>query len=142
MGWKNERDLLIAQTMAFVQSVIGQKPDAGLGVDAMSPVQPDREAAPAAEAAPLDVAEIYAAEIIAAPVTPPTEDQINGPIPRKIVSGDFRSEMQARVANFRAHQERFHREREEYFSTTLTRLRAAIENTSSPDPSDRAPPRR
>jgi hypothetical protein len=50
--------------------------------------------------------------------------------------------MLARVANFRAHQQRFNREREEYFSATLTRLRAAIEKDSAPDPSDRAPPRR
>jgi hypothetical protein len=47
--------------------------------------------------------------------------------------------MQARVANFRAHQERFNRERDEYFSATLTKLRASIGNNSAPDPSDRAP---
>ena len=28
MKWMRERDLLIAQTMAFVQSVTGKKPDA------------------------------------------------------------------------------------------------------------------
>ena len=28
MSWKKERDLLIAQTMAFVQSVTGKQPDA------------------------------------------------------------------------------------------------------------------
>ena len=31
-------------------------------------------------------------------------------------SGDFRSEVQTRVANFRKHQERFEREREELAS--------------------------
>jgi hypothetical protein len=50
--------------------------------------------------------------------------------------------MLARVANFRAHQQRFNREREEYFSATLTKLRTAIENDSVADPSDRTPPRR
>ena len=30
MKWMRERDLLIAQTMAFVQSVTGKKPDAGM----------------------------------------------------------------------------------------------------------------
>ena len=49
---------------------------------------------------------------------------------------------QARVANFRAHQQRFNRERAEYFSATVTKLRAAIENVSVADPSDRTPPRR
>ena len=30
MKWMSDRDLLIAQTMAFVQSVTGKKPDAKL----------------------------------------------------------------------------------------------------------------
>src|SRR6476619_1161111 len=34
MKWMRERDLLIAQTMAFVQSVTGKKPDAGMFADA------------------------------------------------------------------------------------------------------------
>ena len=34
MKWMRERDLLIAQTMAFVQSVTGKKPDAGMFVGA------------------------------------------------------------------------------------------------------------
>ena len=53
-------------------------------------------------------------------------------MPRSNVSSDIRSEMQARVANFRAHQERFNREREEYCSATLTKLRAAIDNAPTP----------
>jgi hypothetical protein len=38
------------------------------------------------------------------------------------------AEIRARVASFRAHQERFLREREEYFATTLARLRAAMKD--------------
>ena len=44
---------------------------------------------------------------------------------RAIVGDDVRTEIEARLANFRAHQERFHREREAYFSATLARARAA-----------------
>ena len=33
MKWVMERDLLIAQTMAFVQSVTGKKPEADAQVD-------------------------------------------------------------------------------------------------------------
>jgi hypothetical protein len=40
------------------------------------------------------------------------------------------AEIRARVAGFRAHQERFNRERENYFAATLARLRAAIEDMS------------
>ncbi len=47
-------------------------------------------------------------------------------LPQGIVGGEVRTEIQTRLANFRAHQERFHREREEYFSATLVRARAAI----------------
>ena len=152
MGWKRDRDLLIAQTMAFVHSVTGKKPGAEPDVDASpvdaSPVDAAAdlklhlEAAPAVETGPFQSAEIRAVEIIAAPLTPPRDVKLSIPTGRTIVSTEFRSEMQARVANFRAHQERFNREREEYFSATLTKLRAAIENASAPDPSDRAPPRR
>jgi hypothetical protein len=39
---------------------------------------------------------------------------------------DFQSEIRTRVANFRAHQERFSREREAYCSATLAKVRAAL----------------
>ena len=34
MKWMRERDLLIAQTMAFVQSVTGKRPDAEMAARA------------------------------------------------------------------------------------------------------------
>ena len=143
MGWKEERDLLIAQTMAFVQSVTGKQPDTELGVVA----KPIVATAPAVEAAPVEAAKVCAAEIVTPPPAAPPKDvpkdlQVNIQIPRTVVTSDVRTEIQARVANFRAHQQRFDREREEYFSATLTKLRTAIENDSAPDPSDRTPPRR
>jgi len=131
MSWKKERDLLIAQTMAFVQSVTGKKPDAGLAEPAHG-IAPAREA----DTAPVSAVEMLAAEIIAPPQAGPHgSSQASSPanlrMPRAAVSNDIRSEMQARVANFRAHQERFNREREEYCSATLTKLRAAIGNASA-----------
>ena len=42
------------------------------------------------------------------------------------------NEIRARIASFRAHQERFNRERADYFSATLARLRAAIDETPTP----------
>ena len=56
------------------------------------------------------------------------------------MAGDFRSEMQARIANFRKHQERFEREREEYCAATLTKLRAAIRDAAPRRPRSRAGP--
>jgi hypothetical protein len=138
MSWKKERDLLIAQTMAFVQSVTGKQPDAKLNVDA----RPILETAPAVEAAPVEAAKMHAEEIVAPAGTPAKDVQVSIQIPRTVVSSDVRTEIQARVANFRAHQQRFNRERAEYFSATLTKLRTAIENDTAPDRSDRTPPRR
>ena len=143
MGWKQERDLLIAQTLAFVQSVTGKKSDtdanaeAELRVAAAAPV----DTAPADEteiAAPLFTAtELLAAEIIAPNRESHPRDlqpddikplQVSLKLPRAVVGSDIRNEIQARVANFRAHQERFHREREEYFSATFRDVRAALGN--------------
>ena len=131
MDWKKERDLLIAQTLAFVQSVTGKAPDA----------EAERriEATPQVKAAPdITAVEILAAEIIAPPKDAPKDIQLSIQIPRSIVSSDIRNEMQARVTNFRAHQERFHREREEYFSATLREARAGI--GPSADPGSRSSP--
>jgi len=124
MQWAKERDALIAQTLAFVQSVTGKTPDAEPSVEA------------AIEAAPIN-----AVEEKKTIEHEPIEHKIKtaGPsssieISRLNLATDFRSEMQARVANFRAHQERFHREREAYFSATLAKARAGIESDSAPGP--------
>ena len=39
-------------------------------------------------------------------------------------------EIRARVANFRAHQERFHREREAYCSATMAKVHASLRGDS------------
>src|SRR6266852_3027964 len=129
MSWKKERDLLIAQTMAFVQSVTGKKPDAGL---AEAGAKFELKAPSATKTAPVSAVEMLAAEIIAPPAGAEVGTQAHIRSPRSNVSSDIRSEMQARVANFRAHQQRFNREREEYCSATLTKLRAAIDNAAAP----------
>jgi hypothetical protein len=116
MEWVRERDLLIAQTLAFVESVTGKKPDAAPDIRA-------RDTKPRIEAAPIDAIEI---------AKPPAGVQCNVQAPRTNISSDFRSEIQARVASFHAHQQRFHREREEYFRATLARMRVATGNDSAP----------
>jgi len=124
MKWIRERDALIAQTLAFVQSVSGKKDDVR---------QPDTAAA-----APV-LAEIVSVQAVTVafespradppPVAPPPQPL---PVPPPRLAGDFRSEMQTRIANFRKHQERFEREREEYCAATLTKLRAAIRDVAPP----------
>jgi hypothetical protein len=123
MQWKKERDLLIAQTLAFVQSMAGKNPDAGKA----------EADAGKAEATPDVEAPIRAIEsLLIETVEPPREAEIKITVSRPVIASDFRAEMQARVASFRAHQQRFHSEREAYFNATLAKARAAIENAAAP----------
>jgi hypothetical protein len=125
MKWMRERDLLIAQTMAFVQSVTGKTPAAD------KPVATSGGFEPVDTPKPLDAP---AAIFVAAPVSdtkaiyaaPMTEPPRPVQLARIDLRDDFQSEIRARVANFRAHQERFSREREAYCSATLAKVRAAL----------------
>lgn len=120
MKWIRERDALIAQTMAFVQSVTGRKDDV---------LQPGGTVVASTVAVEIADARAVPAEIeLAQALVPPPPT----PLPPPRASGDFRTEMQARIANFRKHQQRFEREREEYCAETLTKLRAAIRDASGP----------
>ena len=121
MKWITERDALIAQTMAFVQSVSG-------GKESPSRFDPGHygAAAPNPPAEPHPVAPIDM-KIVEIPGPPK-----NVPFSRQFEQVDVKTEIQARIASFRAHQERFNRERHEYFSTTLARLRASIDQLPPP----------
>ncbi|TYO67999.1 hypothetical protein FXV83_04345 [Bradyrhizobium hipponense] len=130
MKWIRERDALIAQTLAFVQSVTGRNED-------FPPPQ-----APAAASAV--ITEIVAVRAAAVEIEPPAATSplaalqprpVQVPPPRTGV--DVRTEMQARIVSFRKHQERFQREREEYCAATLSRLRAAIRDIPSRPPADK-----
>ena len=133
MKWIRERDALIAQTMAFVQSVTGKKDDFH------PPEIPAAAPAVWVETVTVETRTVetlavgtFAIEVEPPQAAPPSRPAVVPPVmvlpPR--AGGDFRSEMQTRIANFRKHQERFEREREEYCATTLTRLRAAIRDPS------------
>jgi hypothetical protein len=127
MKWMRERDALIAQTLAFVQSVTGRK-DAG---DPAAPLVLEAIPTPMPPPAPA---------VSAASVSPEAPTNVPDAKPQPLVPGDVRSEMKSRIASFRAHQERFHREREEYFRSTLARLRAAIRDDPTAGPGGKADP--
>ncbi|HEY2248385.1 MAG TPA: hypothetical protein VGH70_13150 [Bradyrhizobium sp.] len=118
MSWMKDRDSLIAQTMAFVQSVTGRREE----------LRPDlKQVLPPVE---VDVrAELATAlEIVDAAEPPPvTVSQ-----PRQVVLTDIQKEIRDRVASFRAHQQRFNKEREEYFSATIARLKASMKDLPPP----------
>ena len=120
MKWIRERDALIAQTLAFVQSVAGKKDDFR---------QPDTAAVPPVMAAEIVSVRAVTVAFEQTQAAPPPQPL---PVPPPRLGNDFRSEMETRIANFRKHQERFEREREEYCAATLSRLRAAISDPSFP----------
>ena len=138
MEWVKERDLLIAQTMAFVQSVNDRKLGARR-LDAKRWAESRIEAAPIDATKPIDA--IKPIEAIKIVEQPPANIPFNVPaarpsVPagRPSVSGDVRAEIQNRVASFRAHQQRFHRERDEYCSATLAKMRVLVGDDSAPAP--------
>jgi hypothetical protein len=147
MKWMRERDLLIAQTMAFVQSVTGKKPDAE------KPAAPSLALEPSELESRVEAATFEAMERAIAIVEPPkaetpkaetpkaetpwaetlrSEPPNTLQIPRMNLQSDYRSEILSRVASFRAHQERVSREREAYCSATLAKIHAAIGRDGAP----------
>jgi len=138
MEWVKERDLLIEQTMAFVQSVNDRKLGARR-LDAKRWAESRIEAAPIDATKPIDA--IKPIEAIKIVEQPPANIPFNVPaarpsVPagRPSVSGEMRAEMQNRVASFRAHQQRFHRERDEYCSATLAKMRVLVSDDSASAP--------
>ena len=108
MTWKQERDLLLAQTMAFVQSVAGRTADADGRLNArLKPVSPDQ---PFIVERPVDV--LPAARL--SPINP----------------SDMRDEIRRRVAAFRVRQQAFDRDRDAYCNAMMTKARASSEHAT------------
>jgi hypothetical protein len=137
MEWVKERDLLIAQTMAFVQSVNDRKLgarrlDAKRWADSRIEAAPIDATKPIEATKPIDAIKLI--EAIKIVEQPPANIPFNVPAARPNISGEVRAEMQNRVASFRAHQQRFHRERDEYCSATLAKMRVLVGDDSAPAP--------
>jgi len=108
MTWKNERDLLIAQTMAFVQSVAEKTMDGDRQLETRLPLVPPAQ--PSTVEHPVDIL----------PVTRLSP----------ISHGDLRDEIGRRVAAFRARQQVFDRARDEYCNAMMAKLRSATEQAA------------
>ena len=136
MKWMRERDLLIAQTMAFVQSVTGKKPEAENTLATsitLLPVETSRlpletSSTASAPEAIHDIAALLAVSGAATERPKPAPS----PSPRPDLRDEVQSEIKARVANFRAHQERFNREREAYCSATMAKVHAVLKEGELP----------
>ena len=123
MKWMQERDLLIAQTMASVQSVTGRKPEADVfartDLPSVTPTRlPDVEAMLAEGISPAEAPK----PVLSAPMPPL----------RTAGRSQYQNEIQARVEKFRAHQARFKREREAYCSATMAKMLASLDKYPVP----------
>src|SRR5712671_562618 len=112
MQWKRERDLLIAQTMAFVQTVTGKTTEAEGHLESIPLDEPTGVERP--------VELVLAAR------------------PSPVRHSELRKEIQGRVAAFRAHQQLFDRDRDAYYNSVLAKVRAC----SEPRASDNQPAKR
>jgi hypothetical protein len=143
MKWIKERDLFIAQTMSFVQSVTGKKPAAEARVAPRDVLfQSPQVQSSLAQSAPLDEiaaedrpVDAFNAEALQTGAqagtlkTGTAQSTLSSP-----AISDVRQEIRGRVAAFRAHQELFHRQRDAYYNSVLTRVRAATGHASgAPD---------
>jgi hypothetical protein len=142
MKWMRERDLLIAQTMAFVQSVTGKKPEAEKTVAASLLMTSFETLETADRAVRMPDIEALMAEAPELPKQAPREapreasreasseaSRVVQTIARADLRSGFQSEIseiKARVANFRAHQQRFNQEREAYCSATMAKVHATL----------------
>ena len=113
MKWKGERDLLIAQTLAFVQAVTGKTTEAEGRLESIPLDKPTEVERPV--------------EFVAAAR------------PSPVRHSKLREEIQGRVAAFRAHQQLFDRDRDAYYNSVLAKVRASSEHL--PMASDNQPAR-
>jgi len=128
MKWTRERDSLIAQTMAFVQTVSGRKEDAGKTLARIDAAKADVELVSLdAIRNALEMLEPPKQTLKGARNNTPQGAQRRIQAARPIVPSELQTEIRSRIESFRAHQERFNRERAEYFNATLARLRATID---------------
>jgi hypothetical protein len=130
MKWSKERDDLIAQTKAFVQSVTGRRPQVAPEPVSVRPVQIENPFIdPVSNAAPVSnpVASTIPIENLV-PAEPIESIGRTSDLPPAPVRSDVRKEIQTRVAAFQAHQHRFNRERDAYYNSVLAKARSDIKN--------------
>jgi hypothetical protein len=136
MNWIKDRDLLIAQTRAFVQSVTGKTATAEAREVLREVLIESTAVDEIAEVGrPVETGRIENMQIENMQIE---TVQIARPSP--VRPSDVREEIRGRVAAFRAHQELFHRERDEYCNSVLTKVRASTGHApTAPDDRPRKP---
>ena len=115
-NWKAERNALVSETMAFVEAIRPQRPISNEAI--VTPRQlplgmPEHFQQPAPTVS--EHAHVVSNETAEQPRLEPMK-----------WGGSEREEIRRRVANFKAHQQRFTREREDYAASTLMRVQGGV----------------
>ena len=123
MKWAKERDSLIAQTRAFVNSVITWTAETAPSPGSIQPVAIENTFA---AASPEPGEAVTTSETTEPTQAVPTAElpSVGNPSVHDTVQNDLRKEIQSRVAAFQAHQHRFAREREAHFKSVLAKARS------------------
>jgi hypothetical protein len=113
-NWKTERDAFVSETMAFVEAIRSQRPISTEGIVTTSQL-------------PVGVPEQFQQPVptMSEPSQILSDETVEQPQPMKW-GGSEREEIRQRVENFKAHQQRFIREREDYALSTLMRLQGGL----------------
>ena len=114
-NWKAERDALVSETMVFVEAVRSQRP---ISIEAVAPIQ-----------LPLGVPEQFQQHAPTVSEHAHVVSDENAEQPRLEPmkwGGSEREEIGKRIATFKANQQRFTREREDYALSTLMRVLGGI----------------
>ena len=114
-NWKTELDAFVRETKAFVEAVRSQRP---ISTEAVAPIQlplgvPEQFQQPAPTVS--EHAHVVSDETAEQPRLEPMK-----------WGGSEREEIRRRVANFKAHQQRFTKEREDYAASTLMRVQGGV----------------
>ena len=140
-SWKEERDRLVAQTLAFVQHVAAAHPGTAKKLGIAAPTATVN--AEAAEAStPIEITEIPVADIgstdalaneaEADTLAPPINNIIDDlpARPQIYATTSERAEIVRRVASFKARQQTLNRDREAYYEAMRARIRTSLGNGS------------
>ena len=115
-NWKTELDAFVRETMAFVEAVRPQRP-----ISTETIVTPRQ--------LPLDMPEHFQQPAPTVSEHPHAVSNETAEQPRLEPmkwGGSEREEIRRRVANFKAHQQRFTKEREDYAASTLIRVQGGV----------------
>jgi hypothetical protein len=119
--WRKERDALVSETMAFVRAVRSQMPISTGPI--VAPLQTSAVAQKVASSGPERAQPTLGEAVEQHRLQPMTWGEAD------------REEIRQRVAKFKAHQERFNRERADYAASILMRIQAKQDGVTKPSTS-------